>query len=77
MKIPKSEKNGNLIKCIFCLALLLLGVCIGLLTTRGFRQENIEQESDSAETNVYISEADAMEINFQKRGSMILCKHDE
>ena len=59
MTILKSEKNGNLIKCIFCLAFLLLGVCIGLLATRGFRQENIEQESDSAETNVYTSETDA------------------
>ena len=59
MTIPKSEKNRNLIKYIFYLTFLLLGVCIGLLAARGFCQENSGQEPDSAMTNGYTSEADA------------------
>ena len=61
MTIPKSKKNRNFIKYIFYLAFLLLGVCIGLLASWGFRRENSGQEPDSAVTNDYTPEADAQE----------------
>ena len=59
MTIPKSEKSGKLKKYMLCLCFLLLGVCIGLFATGGFRKGNSGQKPDSAGTNDYTSEADA------------------